>query len=146
MRTGCSHSAARMRKPGTQGFGRRRKTPTCGTSLSAGSRSGCRRARMCSTGMASRSDRFRKAYGNALKQIGITSTPHDMRRSAIRNFTRAGVSESEGMSVSGHKTNSTYKRYNVIDEELQRLALGRVARHQREPRRVVPLNPAISRG
>ena len=72
--------------------------------------------------------------------VGIV--PHDMRRSGVRNFTKAGLSESEGMSISGHRTNAIYKRYNIIDEDLQRQSLERVAEHQKreiEQRKVVPI-------
>jgi hypothetical protein len=41
--------------------------------------------------------------------------PHDMRRSPIRNFRKAGLDESEGMKLSGHKTRAIYDRYNIID-------------------------------
>lgn len=87
--------------------------------------------------------RFDRAFNSACKGAGITGTvPHDMRRSAIRNFTKAGLGESEGMSISGHRTNSTYKRYNIIDEDLQRRSLERVHQHQQHEatqRKVVPL-------
>lgn len=64
-----------------------------------------------------------------------------MRRSAIRNFTKAGISESVGMSISGHRTNSVYKRYNIIDEAIQRQAVEKAAEHQRQEvsRKVVRL-------
>ncbi len=55
------------------------------------------------------------------KYVGFL--PHDMRRSGIRNLVKAGVSEAVGMSISGHTTNSTYKRYGIIDEDIQRSAL-----------------------
>src|SRR5207245_6113584 len=40
---------------------------------------------------------------------------HDMRRSAIRNFERAGVSRSAGMAMSGQETESVYRRYSIAD-------------------------------
>ena len=78
-----------------------------------------------------------------MKYDGIL--PHDMRRSAIRNFRKAGVSESDGMKISGHKTNSVYKRYEIIDEEDQRRTIEKVQEHQRrelENLKVVPVKRA----
>ena len=60
---------------------------------------------------------FRKAFKAAAKEIGYEGLlPHDMRRSAVRNFRRSGLSENEGMKLSGHRTRSIYDRYNIIDD------------------------------
>jgi hypothetical protein len=37
-------------------------------------------------------------------------------RSALRNIDRAGVSRHVAMAISGHKTESTYERYNIVSE------------------------------
>jgi hypothetical protein len=49
------------------------------------------------------------------------------------------------MSISGHETNSTYKRYGIIEENLQRQSLERVHEQQQreiEERKVVPIRRA----
>jgi hypothetical protein len=42
---------------------------------------------------------------------------HDLRRSGIRNMTRAGVSRKVATTISGHRTEAIYARYNIPDEE-----------------------------
>jgi integrase len=70
---------------------------------------------------------FRSAWRNACKAAGCPGAlVHDMRRSAVRTFERAGVPRSVAMSIVGHKTESIYRRYAIVDEAMQREAAARL--------------------
>jgi len=51
---------------------------------------------------------------------------HDLRRSAVRNFDKNGVSQIVGMMISGHKTASVYKRHRIVPENDIRETLQKV--------------------
>jgi integrase len=60
---------------------------------------------------------FRKAWKLACEAAGIAGMiPHDFRRTAVRNLERAGVSRSAAMKLTGHKTESVYRRYAIVSE------------------------------
>jgi hypothetical protein len=70
---------------------------------------------------------FRTAWKNACKAARCPGAlVHDMRRSAVRTFERAGVPRSVAMSIVGHKTESIYRRYAIVDETMQREAAARL--------------------
>ena len=70
---------------------------------------------------------FRTAWKNACKAAGCPGKLiHDLRRSAVRTFERAGVPRSVAMSIVGHKTESIYRRYAIVDEAMQREAAARL--------------------
>ncbi len=86
---------------------------------------------------------FRKAFKAAAKEIGYEGLlPHDIRRSAVRNFRKAGLSEGDGMMLSGHLTRSVYERYNIRDDQDLTDSMNRVQEHlkkEAENRKVIPL-------
>jgi integrase len=59
---------------------------------------------------------FRKAWRNACRRAGVPGRLfHDLRRSAVRGLERAGVARSVAMAITGHRTESVYRRYAIVD-------------------------------
>ena len=66
---------------------------------------------------------FQYQYRAALKKAGIDDfTFHDLRHCALNNLRLAGNDCFRIMAVSGHRTVSVFKRYNIVTEE----ELGRI--------------------
>lgn len=59
---------------------------------------------------------FTKAWRSACRAAGLPGRiPHDFCRTAVRNLERAGVPRSTAMAMVGHKTESIYRRYAIVD-------------------------------
>jgi len=62
-------------------------------------------------------DSLEHAWGRARKRTKLRDRlMHDLRRTAARDFRRAGVSEGEIMKLCGWKTRAMFDRCNIIDE------------------------------
>lgn len=61
--------------------------------------------------------RFRTAWARSCAAAGLQGRIlHDFRRTAVRNLERAGVPRSVAMKLTGHKTESVYRRYAIVSE------------------------------
>lgn len=61
---------------------------------------------------------FRHAWRRACIKAGVPGRyVHDLRRSAVRRFEQRGISRSVAMQITGHLTESIYKRYAVTSAE-----------------------------
>lgn len=59
---------------------------------------------------------IRRAWDLAVQEAKVPDlTFHDLRRTAVRNMRRAGVPQVIRMAISGHKTDSMERRYNIVD-------------------------------
>jgi integrase len=73
---------------------------------------------------------FNKQWDAACVRAGITGMLfHDLRRTAVRAMIRAGVSQHVAMQISGHKTASVFRRYDVVDEADLLEAAQKLQRH-----------------
>lgn len=83
-----------------------------------------------------------KPIGHALKGWRRSATAaglpvllfHDLRRSAVRNMERAGIPRKIAMSISGHKTESVYLRYDIVSQRDLDLARQKLEAFQGEQR------------
>ena len=61
---------------------------------------------------------FRGAWESVTEAAGVPGLlVHDLRRTGARNLRRAGVDRDTVMRIGGWKTDSVFRRYNIVDEE-----------------------------
>ena len=71
------------------------------------------------------------AFGGAWKTACLAAgcpgrIPHDLRRTAVRNLVRAGVPQTVAMKLTGHKTDSVFRRYDIVSPDGLRVAVERL--------------------
>ncbi len=59
---------------------------------------------------------FNRHWNEASRRAGVSYHFHDLRRTAIRDLTRSGVHRAVAMSITGHKTESVFNRYDIVDQ------------------------------
>lgn len=60
---------------------------------------------------------MRHEWNDAAEEAGMPEAWfHDLRRTAVRNLERAGVPRSVATKLTGHETESIYRRYAIADE------------------------------
>lgn len=88
-------------------------------------------------------NRYYALWRSACEEAGLTGVRvYDLRRSAIRNLTRAGVPEKFSMGISGHKTREMFRRAGSSDPGQASEIRGSLAPQVGfEPRGTPPLPP-----
>jgi integrase len=83
---------------------------------------------------------FRAAWTNACEKAGVNRLVHDLRRTAVRDLILAGVDPKRARRLTGHKTESVFQRYNIVDPRDLVQSVEQVARFVGEGQRldVVP--------
>ena len=70
---------------------------------------------------------FRGTWDKLTEAAGVPGLLfHDFRRSSVRNMIRRGVPQKTARTVSGHKTDAVFSRYNIVSEDDIRDAARRI--------------------
>jgi hypothetical protein len=97
--------------------------------------------KMSRKGRVSDARNLRKSFQAACVKVGlgVKTGPkvwqykglllHDFRRSGVRNLIRSGVPRRIAMKISGHLTESTFERYNIVDSTDLHEAMAKVEKY-----------------
>jgi integrase len=88
---------------------------------------------------------YRHAWEKACRAAGVPEhIVHDFRRTAVRNLERAGVPRSAAMKMTGHRSESVYRRYAIVDEGMMRDAAAKLtALHASDKAATSPRNKVV---
>lgn len=76
---------------------------------------------------------YKTAWATAIRSTGLKGRIfHDFRRTAATNLRRAGVAEDVAMKITGHATNTMFKRYRIVDNADVKGALAQRAQYEME--------------
>jgi len=68
---------------------------------------------------------FQTIWKKAVAAVGVPDLLfHDLRRTAVRNMRKSNVPQVIRMKISGHKTDSMERRYNIVDDDDLQFAKG----------------------
>jgi integrase len=91
----------------------------------------------------------RRTWDAACRAAGVPGLLlHDLQRSAVRNMEQAGVPRSVATKLTGHKTESVYRRYAIVSpadlagaaERLERRTAQSTAHSAHAPKKVSPIS------
>ena len=87
-----------------------------------------------------KSKSIRQPWGEARDDAGYQhKILRDFRRTAVRDLERAGVPRSTAMQMVGHKTESLYRRYAIVDGKMHRKAAAKLnVKNAEQKRRLLP--------
>ena len=72
---------------------------------------------------------FKKSWKTACARANVPGRlVHDLRRTAVRNLVRAGVTEHVAMRLSGHRTRAVFDRYDIVNTDDLREGVQRLGR------------------
>lgn len=88
---------------------------------------------------------YKTAWKNAMTKAGLTGRMfHDFRRTAATELRRAGVPEEVAMKITGHVTNTMFKRYRIVDTGDVSRAIEQRAAYEAAQLAAIPTSNAVN--